>query len=67
MQELWDTMIRQHLLIKGIDEKEKILSHGIDQILSKNIKTDFLKPRKDMQIQEAYRTSMRQDQKRNYS
>jgi hypothetical protein len=67
--EIQDTMIRPNLRIIGIEEDEDFQCKGPANIFNKNIEENFpnLKKEKPMNIQEAYRTPNRLDQKRNSS
>ena len=62
-------MRRPNLRIIGIDENEDIQLKGPVNIFNKFIEENFLKLKKEMpmNIQEAYRTPNRLDQKRNSS
>jgi hypothetical protein len=65
IQEIQDTMRRPNLLIIGIDKNEDFQLKGPVNILNKIIEENFpnLKKEKPMNIQEAYRTPNRLDQK----
>ena len=65
-QKIWDTRKRQKLRIIEIKEEEPQLK-GTENILNKIIEqnTPNLKKEMPMNIQEAYRTPNRLDQKRN--
>jgi hypothetical protein len=69
IQEIQDTMRRPNLRIIGIDEKEDFQLKGPVNIFNKIIDENFpnLKKEIHMNIQEAYRTPNRLDQKRNSS
>jgi hypothetical protein len=69
MQEIQDTMRRPNLRIIGVDENEDFQLKGPANIFNKIIEENFPNLKKDipMNIQEAYRTSNRLDQKRNSS
>jgi hypothetical protein len=62
-------MRRPNLRIIGIDENEDFQLKGAVNIFNKIIEENFpnLKKEKPMNIQEAYRTTNRLDQKRNSS
>jgi hypothetical protein len=62
-------MRKPNLRIIGIDENEKFQLKGPVNIFNKIIEENFPKLKKDMpmNIQEAYRTPSRLDQKRNSS
>ena len=64
-----DTMRRPNLRIVSIDEKEDFQLKGPVNIFDKIIEENFpnLKKEMPMNIQEAYRTPNRLDQKRNSS
>jgi hypothetical protein len=68
-QEFQDTMRRTNLGITGIDENEDFQLTGPANIFGKLIEGNFqnLKKEMPMNIQEAYRTPNRLDQKRNSS
>jgi hypothetical protein len=68
-QEIQDTMRRPNLRIIGIDENEDFQLKGPVNIFNKIIEGNFSKIKKEMSmnIQEAYRTPNRLDQKRNSS
>jgi hypothetical protein len=67
IQEIQDTMRRPNLQIIGVNENEDFQLKGSANIF--NIEENFpnLKKKMPMNIQEAYRTPNRQDQKRNSS
>jgi hypothetical protein len=67
IQEIQDTMRRPNLLIIGVDENEDFQIKGPANIFNKIIEENFpyLKKEMPMNIQEAYRTPNRLDQKRN--
>jgi hypothetical protein len=69
IQEIQDTIRRQNLRIIGIDENEDFQLKGPVNIFDKIIEENFpnLKKEMPMNIQEAYRTPNRLDQKRNSS
>jgi hypothetical protein len=69
IQETQDTMRRPNLQIKGVDENEDFQLKGPANIYNKIIEENFpnLKKEMSMNIQEAYRTLNRLDQKRNSS
>jgi hypothetical protein len=69
IQETQDTMRRQNLRIIGIDENEDFQLKGPVNIFNKIMEEDFpnLKKEMPMNIQEAYRTPNRLDQKINSS
>jgi wobble nucleotide-excising tRNase len=69
IQEIQDTMRRPKLRIIGIDENEDFQLKGTANIFNKSIEENFpyLKKEMPMNIQEAYRTPNRLDQKRNSS
>jgi hypothetical protein len=69
IQEIQDIMRRPNLRIIGIDKKENFQLKGPINIFSKIIEENFPNLKKEMlmNIQEAYRTPNRLDQKRNYS
>jgi hypothetical protein len=66
IQEIQDTMRRPNLRIIGIDENENFQIKGPANIFNKIIEENFLNVKKEMpmNIQEAYRTPNRLDQKR---
>jgi hypothetical protein len=68
IQEIQDTMRRSNLRIISTDEKEDFQLKGPVNIFNKIIEESFpnLKREMTMNIQEAYRTPNRLDQKRNY-
>ena len=68
-QEIQDTMRRPNLRIRGVDENEDFQLKGPANIFNSIIKENFpyLKKEMPMNIQEAYRTPNRLDQKRNSS
>jgi DNA repair exonuclease SbcCD ATPase subunit len=69
IQEIQDTMRRPNLRVIGVDENEDFQLKGSANILNKIIEENFpnLKNDMPMNIQEAYRTPNRLDQKRNSS
>jgi uncharacterized coiled-coil protein SlyX len=69
IQEIQDIMRRPNLRIIGIDENEDFQLKGPVNIFNKIIEENFpnLKKEMPMNIQEAYRTPNRLDQKRNSS
>ena len=69
IQEIQDTMRRPNLWIIGVDENEDFQLKGPANIFNKIIEKNFpnLKNDMPMNIQEAYRTPNRLDQKRNSS
>ena len=69
IQEIQDTMRRPNLRIIGVDENEDFQLKGPANIFNKIIEENFpnLKNEMPMNIQEAYRTPNRLDQKRNFS
>jgi hypothetical protein len=69
IQEIQDTMRRSNLRIIGLDENEDFQLKGPANIFNKIIEENFPKLKKEMSmnIQEAYRTPNRLDQKRNSS
>jgi hypothetical protein len=69
IQEIQDTLIRPNLRIIGVDWNEDIKLKGPANIFNKIIEENFtyLKKEMPMNIQEAYRTPNRLDQKRNSS
>ena len=69
IQEIQDTMRRPNLRIIGVDENEDFQLKGPANIFNKIIEENFpnLKKEMPMNIQEAYRTPNRLDQKRNSS
>jgi hypothetical protein len=69
IREIQDTMRRPNLRIIGVDENEDFQLKGPVNIFNKIIKENFPNLKKDtpMNIQEAYRTPNRLDQKRNSS
>jgi hypothetical protein len=69
IQESQDTTRRQNLSIRSIDENEDFKLKGPVNIFNKIIEENFpnLKKEMPMNIQEAYRTQNRLDQKRNSS
>jgi hypothetical protein len=69
IQEIQDTMIRPNLQIIAVDENEDYQLKGPANIFNKIIEENFqnLKEEMPMNIQEAYRTPNRLDQKRNSS
>ena len=68
-QEIQDTMRRPNQRLIGVDENEDFQLKGPENIFNKIIEENFLNLKKEMpmNIQEAYRTPNRQDQKRNSS
>jgi hypothetical protein len=69
IQEIQDTMRRPNLQIRGVDENEDFQLKRPANIFNKIIEVNFpnLKKEMPMNIQEAYRTPNRLDQKRNSS
>jgi predicted ribosome quality control (RQC) complex YloA/Tae2 family protein len=69
IQEIQDTMRRPNLWIIGVDEDENFHLKGPANIFNKIIEENFpnLKKEMPMNIQEAFRTQNRLDQKRNSS
>jgi hypothetical protein len=69
IQEIQDTMRRPNLQIIGVDENEDFQLKGPVNTFNKTIEEIFpyIKKEMPMNIQEAYRTSNRLDQKRNFS
>jgi hypothetical protein len=69
IQEIQDTMGRPNLQIIGVDENEDFQFKEPANIFNKIIEENFpnLKEEMPMNIQEAYRTPKRLDQKRNSS
>jgi hypothetical protein len=69
IQEIQDTMKRSNLRIIGIEESEDSQLKGPVNIFNKIIEENFLNLKKEItrNIQEAYRTPSRLDQKRNSS
>jgi predicted ribosome quality control (RQC) complex YloA/Tae2 family protein len=69
IQEIQDTMRRPNLRIVGVDENEDFQHKGPVNIFNKIIEENIPNLKKEMlmNIQEAYRTSNRLDQKRNSS
>jgi hypothetical protein len=69
IQEMQDTMRRPNLRIIGVEENEDFQLKAPANIFNKIIEENFpnLKKEMPMNIQEAYRTPNRQDQKRNSS
>jgi hypothetical protein len=69
IQEIQDTMRRQNLWIIGVDKNEDFQLKGPANIFNKIIEENFpnLKKKMPMNIQEAYRTPNRLEQKRNSS
>ena len=69
IQEIQDTMRRPNLQIIGVDENEDFQLKRLANIFNKIIEENFpnLKKEMPMNIQEAYRTPNRLDQKRNSS
>ena len=67
IQEIQDTMRRPNLRIIEVDENEDFQLKGPANIFNTIIKENFLNLKKEMpmNIQEAYRTPNRVDQKRN--
>jgi chromosome segregation ATPase len=68
-QEIQDTMRRLNLLITGVDENQDFQLKGPANIFNKIIEENFpnLKKEMAMNIEEAYKTPNRLDQKRNSS
>jgi predicted ribosome quality control (RQC) complex YloA/Tae2 family protein len=69
IQEIQDTMRRSNLWIIGVDENEDFQLKGPENIFNKIIEKNFpnLKKEMPMNIQEAYRSPYRLDQKKNSS
>jgi hypothetical protein len=69
IQEIQDTMRRPNLRIIGVDENENFQLKGSANVFNKIIEENFpnLKKEMPMNIQEAYRSPNRLDQKRNSS
>jgi hypothetical protein len=69
IQEIQDTMRKPNLQIIGVDENEDFQLKGPANIFNKIIEENFpyLKKEMPMNIQEAYRTPNKLDQKRNSS
>ena len=69
IQEIQDTMRRPNLQIIGVDENEDFQFKGPANMFNKLIEENFPNLKKEMlmNIQEAYRTPNRLDQKRNSS
>ena len=69
IQEIQDTMRRSNLRIIGMEERENFQLKGPVNIFNKIIEQNLPNLKKEMpiNIQEAYRTPNRLDQKRNYS
>jgi hypothetical protein len=69
IQEIQDTMRRPNLQIIGVDDNEDFQLKGPANIFNKIIEENFpnLKKEMPMNIQEAYRTPNRLDQKTNSS
>jgi hypothetical protein len=69
IQETQDTMRRSNLQIIGVDENEDFQFKGPANVFNKIIEENFpnIKKEMPMNIQEAYRTPNRLDQKRNSS
>jgi hypothetical protein len=69
IQEIQDTMKTPNLEIVGVDENEDFQLKGPANIFNKVIEENFpnLKKEMPMNVQEAYRTPNRMDQKRNSS
>ena len=69
IQEIQDTMRRPNLWIIGVHENEDFQLKGPSNIFNKIIEENFpnIKKEMPMNIQEAYRTPNRLDQKRNCS
>ena len=65
IQEIWDTVKRPNLKIKGIEEGEDLQLKGPEIIFTKIIKENFpnLKKGIPLMVQEAYRTPNRLDKK----
>jgi hypothetical protein len=66
IQEIQDTMRRPNLRIIGVDENEDFQLKGPVNIFNKILEENFPNPKKEMpmNIQEAYRTPNRVDQKK---
>ena len=66
IQEIWDTMKRPNLRIKGVEEGEDLQLKGSENIFTKIIEENFPNLKKDipMKVQEAYITLNRLDQKK---
>jgi hypothetical protein len=69
IQEILDTIRKPNLQIIGVDENKDFQLKGLANIFNKLIEENFpnVKKQMPMNIQEAYRTPNRLDQKRNYS
>jgi hypothetical protein len=69
VQEIPDTMRRPNVRIVGLDENEDFQLNGLGNIFNKIIESNFPNLKNDMptNIQEAYRTPNRLDQKTNSS
>ena len=69
IQEIWNTMKRSNLRIIGIEEGNDSQIKGPENTFNKIIEEKFLNLKKEMAInvQEAYRTPNRLDQKRKSS
>jgi hypothetical protein len=69
IQEIQDTMRKPNLPIVGVDENEKFQVKRLANIFNKIIEENFpyQKIEMPMNIQEAYRTTNRLDQKRSFS
>ena len=69
IQEIQDTVRRSNLRIIGVDENEDFQLKGPANIFNKIIEENFpnLKKEMPMNIQEAYRTPNRLEQKKNFS
>jgi hypothetical protein len=67
MQELWDSIMRPSLSIIGIDKQ--VQAKGIGNIFNKALTKNFpnIKKGRPTQVQEAFRTSNRQNQNRTFS
>jgi hypothetical protein len=68
-QEIWDTMKRPNLRTTGIEEGKELQLQGPENIFNKIIDENFPNLKKEMpiNIQKAYRTPIRLDQKRKSS
>jgi hypothetical protein len=64
MQDIWDTMKRPNLWIIGVEEGEEIQTKELFQRITAE-KSPNLKKESVIQVQEVYRTTNCQDQKRN--
>jgi predicted nucleic acid-binding Zn-ribbon protein len=67
MQGIWDTMKRPKLQIMGVEKGEEIQTKGTDNLVNRIKAENFSNIEKERftQVQEAYKTSNPQDQKRN--